>query len=314
MGGVMFKVGIIGLGWSGSGALVDLLKKQTSSSAYPIELDFFRKPNGLMGRHTGLEFIKYTIVQFKINLIKFIFSTGKMLLNIRQCKVHFQEMFLSLMDLIILVISFLFFILMLGYKDGAKIYLSLFDLVYGKGSEVMIYDQPYFVDQLEFSGLDLLGVNANIIVIRNIYDQVQDLYLNREYLTSKTIREGFLLGFIGNSESFLSSNLLRIILMTTASRIKYLIDFIEKNPKKFLVVEFEELLFNKKNTAIRINNYCKSQGLKKNLIIEGNIKNFFQNSKKNVGIKENLGDLDLDIERSLVSIDSDLKILARLTK
>ena len=95
---------------------------------------------------------------------------------------------------------------------------------------------------------------------------------------------------------------------------KYLIDFIEKNPKKFLVVEFEELLFNKKNTAIRINNYCKSQGLKKNLIIEGNIKNFFQNSKKNVGIKENLGDLDLDIERSLVSIDSDLKILARLTK
>ena len=46
------SIAILGSGWSGSGALIDLLKKQSLVSGYPYELDFWRRPNGLNGLKT----------------------------------------------------------------------------------------------------------------------------------------------------------------------------------------------------------------------------------------------------------------------
>lgn len=311
-----YIIGIVSIGGSGGGALLDLIDKKTKKSTiYPYELDFFREPNGLIDCNSRMDFIAFFIKRLKPNLRKFIETPLKMLdFNTHKYKKRRKTLILAFLDIVILVISMITFLVTLGCKDSKVIYLSVFLYVHSVGSEILVLRNIFFVEQLHSKEIDLLG-SINIVIVRNIYDQLIQggLYSAKWLFTPETIRESTILGRT-NDTGVLSNEQLTTLLMTIKARINFLINFVTNNPEKLLVVGFEDLILNTDNTVERINNYCKLKGVSKNLITEKNVADIFYNSRKNIKVEQNLDTLSLNVKSLLSSIEQSTKFLVEIAK
>ena len=73
----MFKIGIVGTGWSGSGALLEAIEMSGGVFKYPYEFNFFRGGEGLIYIKNYPDLRKYLfsrIIKNIKNLIKIIFK------------------------------------------------------------------------------------------------------------------------------------------------------------------------------------------------------------------------------------------------
>ena len=95
------SLAVLGTGWSGSGALIDLLKKQSQISSYPYELDFWRRPNGLRDLKSQRELFIFfgkeifaTIYTIFKSTFKLLIYPSSLKINLKKISIHSRMFFL----------------------------------------------------------------------------------------------------------------------------------------------------------------------------------------------------------------------------
>ena len=160
----------------------------------------------------------------------------------------------------------------------------MFKFFFGKKGSVFIYDQAVFLEQIDDPVLGDLEVDAFIIVLRDVFDQAQDLLNNASFLNVNTIRESFFLGAEGDLGSNQNSIQLNLILLTLRYRVRRIIELVEKYPDSFLILKFENLIEDTKKVVSNVNRFLELKGFPPSFIDYNNAENFLLNSKKNIGI------------------------------
>ena len=101
------SLAILGSGWSGSGALIDLLKKQAPVSGYPFELDFWRRPNGLHELKTQRELLIFFGSEFVFSLTIISKRFCKLLIHPLSLRAHLKGISVQLRMMFLMLISFI---------------------------------------------------------------------------------------------------------------------------------------------------------------------------------------------------------------
>ena len=165
-----------------------------------------------------------------------------------------------------------------------KFFIKIFKLLFGGRFSVFVFDQAVFLEQIDDSALGDLGVDACIIVLRDVYDQVQDLLNNSNFLKVNTIRESFFLGAQDDFGSNPNSLQLNLILLTLRERMRKLTELVDKHPGSFLILKFEDIVQDTDSIISRVNEFLQSKGFPTSFIDFEGSDEIFINSKKNIGI------------------------------
>jgi len=279
-----FSIGVIGSGWSGSGALIDLLKKHSSVSVYPYELDFWRKPNGLYEAKTKREILIFFLNEILFSLIITFKTLCRLLINPRALKSNLKGISIQVRILLLLQMYFFSSIFISNIKLQKKSFIKTLKIFFGRRGNVFVYDQPVFPEQVHDPHLGALNVDVCIFVLRDVFDQVKDLLDNADFLKAKNIKESFMLGAEDDFGSNPNSLQLQLMLFTLKSRVNKLKELIIKYPESFLVLKFEDLVEDSNSTISKVNRFLESRGFQSNFL-DGDIANeLLANSKKNIGI------------------------------
>ena len=123
-------------------------------------------------------------------------------------------------------------------------------------------------------------MDACIIVLRDVYDQVQDLLNNSNFLKVNTIRESFFLGAQDDFGSNPNSLQLNLILLTLRERMRKLTELVDKHPGSFLILKFEDIVQDTDSIISRVNEFLQSKGFPTSFIDFEGSDEIFINSKK----------------------------------
>lgn len=278
------SLAILGSGWSGSGAMVELLKSQSGATGYPFELDFWRRPNGLHNIKNQREMLIFfgneifsTIKIISKTIVKIIFQPIRI-------KTHLKLIFLQFKMFFLMLSFFLASMFSSKVKFIKKSFIKMFKLFFGKKGSVFIYDQAVFLEQIDDPVLGDLEVDAIIVVLRDVFDQAQDLLNNASFLNVNTIRESFFLGAEGDLDSNQNSSQLHLILLTLRHRVRRIIELVDKYPDSIFILKFENLIEDTKEVVSNVNRFLELKGFPPSFIDYNNAKDFLATSKKNIGI------------------------------
>ena len=285
-------IAIIGLGWSGSGALIDLCQKTGNFASFPYEMDFWRRPKGLYSikdkqnfKKIILKELSFTIIIIIKSFFKFFIKPFNFLENMKNVINHSK---LSLVFLISFFSSFLF-----SSPEKDKVFfIKFFKFIFGNTKKHLIFDQPLFIEQIEDDKLGFLEVDFSFVVVRNVYDQVMDILNHSNYLDITTIKEAFYMGPEGDLKNNVTSIQMETILKTLKRRILLLKNLVIKHSDKFMIICFEDLIMDTDKTKEKINVFAKKNGCD-DALIQSKIGNVLKNSHKNINIGEELKNSDI---------------------
>ena len=278
------SLAVLGTGWSGSGALIDLLKKQSQVSSYPYELDFWRRPNGLRDLKSQRELFIFFGKEIFATIYTIFKSTFKLLIYPSSLKINLKKISIHSRMFFLMSFFFLFTIFSKDVQSKKKFFIKIFKLLFGGRFSVFVFDQAVFLEQIDDSALGDLGVDACIIVLRDVYDQVQDLLNNSNFLKVNTIRESFFLGAQDDFGSNPNSLQLNLILLTLRERMRKLTELVDKHPGSFLILKFEDIVQDTESIISRVNEFLQSKGFPASFIDFEGSDEILINSKKNIGI------------------------------
>lgn len=308
------NIAIVGLGWSGSGALVDLFVKSGNVDRYPYELDFWRKPGGLWACKSESEFRRLAIVEIFISIRVIIKSLIKCLLYPSFTKAYLREIASNTKLAASLFVALISSIGPFSHQAGLKSFLMIFRGLFGSEKSVFVYDQPLFVEQISNESLSLLEAPACIFVVRDVFDQVQDLIDNAQLLNVSSIRESFFLGAMGDLGLGLESQQLSLMLQTLRSRVGSLKRLITQDPTMFLVLRFEDLVLNTSRSITCVNTFLHSRGFPPSLISEEAAENIFLKSAENIGIGSILKSQKSPLTQEIFALQGEVEALSGLTE
>jgi len=306
------NIAIVGLGWSGSGALIDLFEKAGNVDRYPYELDFWRKPGGLWACKNEPEFRKVAIREICITVKVMIKNLIKCLIYPSYIKGQLRAIASSAKLAFSLFIALTQSINPFNNQPGLKTFLMIFRRLFGSKNSVFVYDQPLFVEQISDESLSLLEAPACIFVVRDVFDQVQDLINNAQLLNVSSIRESFFIGAMGDLELGSESQQLRLMLNTLRSRVTNLKRLINQYPTMLLVVRFEDLILNTQQSITGVNSFLHSRGLPQAVISEEAAENIFLKSVKNIGIGSVLKNQKSPLIQEMYALQEDVEALLGL--
>jgi hypothetical protein len=278
------SLAVIGSGWSGSGALIDLLKRQSSVSGYPFELDFWRKPNGLYELETKRELLIFFGNEIFLSLIIIFKTFCKMLIHPLAMRTHLKRIFIHLRMMLLMLISFIFGIFSSNIQLKKINFIKAFKFFFGRRKMVFIYDQAVFPEQINNINLGDLKVDACIFVLRDVFDQVQDLLNNSSFLTTHTIRESFFMGAVGDFGSNPNSLQLNLMLLTLKHRIRQIRKLVTAYPDSFLILKFEDIVEDSDVAISKVNRFLELKGFPSSFIECNGADEVLLNSRKNIGI------------------------------
>ena len=163
-------IGVIGLGWSGSGALIELMESNTKVSRFPYEMDFWRRPRGFLYAESRTDFVKINLKELLLANKIIIKSIFKVIINYKEFKKISATIISHIKLSFVLFSSLLHSILNKSYEENMKFFVRIFKFIFGKNEGILILDQPLFVEQIEDESLGFLEADISFIVIRNIYE------------------------------------------------------------------------------------------------------------------------------------------------
>lgn len=278
------SLAILGSGWSGSGALIDLLKRQSLVSGYPLELDFWRRPNGLNELKTQRELLIF-FGNESFLAATIIFKTFcKLLIHPLAIRTHLKGIYIQLKMMLLMLISLISALFTSNIQSKKIDFIKAFKIFFGRRGTVFIYDQAVFPEQINNINLGDLNVDGCIIVLRDIFDQVQDLLNNAAFLKVYTIRESFFMGAEGDFGSNPNSLQLHLMLLTLKDRIRKIRELVTTYPNSFLIVKFEDLVEDTDLVISKVNRFLELKGFPSAFIDCNGADKVFCNSRKNIGI------------------------------
>ena len=278
------SLAILGSGWSGSGALIDLLKRQSLVSGYPLEVDFWRRPNGLHELKTQRELLIF-FGNESFLAATIIFKTFcKLLIHPLAIRTHLKGISIQLKMMLLMLISLISAIFTSNVQSKKIKFIKAFKFFFGRRGTVFIYDQAVFPEQIKNINLGDLNVDGCIIVLRDVFDQVQDLLNNSSLLKVHTIRESFFLGAVGDFGSDPNSLQLNLMLLTLQDRIRQIRELVTTYPDSFLIVKFEDLVEDTDLVISNVNRFLELKGFPSAFIDCNGADKVFCNSRKNIGI------------------------------
>jgi hypothetical protein len=305
-----FRIGVVGLGWSGSGALIDLLKNKANSSGYPIEYDLFRKPKGLLECNSLKDIRKFCLRQICDAINRFFKALIKLVISFKKTN-FLTSISLSASD--ILCASTILILSIVIHDSDILInkYVNSTIRLYRRRASVFYFDQPLFPEQISQRSIKYLSLNALIIVTRDVRDQVVEWYENGSYLSAKTIREQFFVGGKVGNINTISNSQIMTMLHTLEHRIKYL-ENLEVDPHLDIhYIRFEDLILNSQETIDSLNSYFISRGASGNLIDSNDVDDFFCESKKNIHKYMETKNNDSSLSETIMKANDRLNILGR---
>ncbi len=278
------SIAILGSGWSGSGALIELLKKQSLVSGYPLELDFWRRPNGLNELKTQRELIIFFANEAFLAATKIFKILFNLVIRPLDIRTHLKRIYIQLKMMLLMLISLISAIFNSNIQSIKINFIKAFKFSFGHRRSVFIYDQAVFPEQINNVSLGELNVDACIIVLRDVFDQVQDLLNNSNFLKVRTIRECFFLGAEGDFGSNPNSLQLHMMLLTLKDRVRQIRELVERYPDSFLILKFEDLVEDTQLVISRVNGFLESRGFPSSFIESDGADKALLNSRKNIGI------------------------------
>ncbi|MDC0111088.1 hypothetical protein OAH91_00375 [Emcibacteraceae bacterium] len=277
------NVCIIGLGWSGSGALVDYMKLTTDFKAFNKEFDFLRKQPVF----DSVFMQEATQPNYFGNII---FCLKAVVRNIFWPKLFLPSL-LHLKFVIGLIRRIKF------HDDKNKAIEDYFK------SQKVIFDQAFFVEQFVIEP-ELLNLFDHVFIVsRNPTSQFNDIYNHYDLIKPSTILEIFRSGYFHKkTRSVHVQNILDV--MEFRLKACHNIKDLQKNNVSF--VKFEDLVSN----PVSFHNQNKGllsgcQNEKQTLLM---LNSFFENSKKNIKntSEYKFSQHDLDTLKGLAIVESDL--------
>ena len=279
------SIAILGAGWSGSGALIDLFKKQSRVSCYPYELDFWRRPNGLSGLETRSEVFFFCVNETFLAIKIMVKACIKLLVNPRAIKTNLATIFTQVKMTVLMLVLLISLLSTSDVRNKRKFFMRRFQSLFRRKGTFFIYDQAVFLEQVvEESNLGDLDVGACIFVLRDVFDQVQDFLNNSAYLKAQTIRESFFLGALGDFGSDPNSLQLNLMLLTLQNRIRKIRELVTTYPDSFLIVKFEDLVEDTDLVISNVNRFLELKGFPSAFIDCNGADKVFCNSRKSIGI------------------------------
>lgn len=278
------SLAVLGSGWSGSGAIIDLLKKKSRVASYPYELDFWRRPNGLHDLKSRRELLFFfgSEIFASLNLIFKTFC--KLMIQPSALKINLRGISIQLRMFILMTIFFSFTIFNSEVQSKKIYFLKIFKLFFGGNASVFVYDQAVFLEQINDANLGDLNVDACIIVLRDVFDQVQDLLNNSSFLKTSTIRESFFLGALGDFGINPNSLQLKLVLLTLKHRIRKIRELVTLYPNAFLILKYEDIVEDTDLVVSKLNKFLQLRGFPSTFIELNGAKEIFFSSRENIGI------------------------------
>ena len=280
----LHSLAILGSGWSGSGAMIDLFNRQSQVASYPYELDFWRRPNGLSNLKSRRELLFFFGSEIFASLILIFKAFCKLIIQPSALKIHLRGISVQLRMFVLMTIFFSFTIFNSEIQSIKMYFLKIFKLFFGGNVSVFIYDQAVFPEQINDANLGDLNVDACIIVLRDVFDQVQDLLNNSTFLKTSTIRESFFLGAQGDFGIHPNSLQLKLVLLTLKYRISKIREIVTLYPDAFLIIKFEDIIEDTDLVISKVNKFLQLRGFPSSFIELKGAKEIFLNSRENIGI------------------------------
>lgn len=307
----ILTIAVLGLGWSGSSALVDLFEQNKRFSCLKFELDIWREPiTGLMFsinvRNLRKSFLKLTARLLKVTI-------RHMVSFLRASEYRKKNGLMAVIQCITIAVCALFTLVMSFGFNSQKAILSLFvkNLKYflTKNRTSLVLDQPTFVELIEEPSLGHLSVEATVFVLRDAFDQVADWQQNHEIINVKTIREGFFVGMKRDIHIDSSSHQLNLMILTLEMRVHALEKLIKEYPDKFIVLKFENLVRNTNQVVQHIDEQLSVRGFSGFCLSNVDFTNFFDGSRKNIGIYNSSIKLNAKQIKQLTEINQKVECL-----
>tara|TARA_B100001250_G_scaffold414529_1_gene453589 strand:- start:53 stop:991 length:939 start_codon:yes stop_codon:yes gene_type:complete len=305
------SLAIIGSGWSGSGALIDLFKKQSPVFGYPFELDFWRRPNGLYEVQTQRELLIFFVNETFLSITIIFKTLCKFLISPLALKTHLKGISIQLRMLLLMQMSLFSTIFTSNVKSQKLRFIKALKLFFGRRGNIFIYDQPVFPEQINDINLGDLNVDACIFVLRDVFDQAQDLLNNSSFLKVHTIRESFMMGAAGDFGSNPKNLQLNLVLLTLRDRIRRIKELATIYPDSFLILKFEDLIEDTDLTISKVNRFLHLKGFPSSFIDFNNANEVFLNSRKNIGIGKHSHWVDFPL---MEEINNDIHFLVNKLK
>ena len=275
---------IIGTGWSGSGALIDVLKQQSLWSGYPYELDFWRRHNGLNDSRTVPDLFRFFFQEFLHAVIVILKTCCKMLVRPFACNDHLASIAVE-GKMAVLMCAYAFFALLRPDVHRVKTnFVKGLKFAFGSKRRVFVYDQALFVEQIETSNLEPLNVGACIIIVRDVFDQMEDMARQSTLLPARTIREAFFVGAksgLGDESDGLQ---MELMLHALRHRIRKVGRLARMYPKSLLILKFEDLVLNTEDAISQVNRFLGERGFPASFIDADDAASTLVESKQNIGI------------------------------
>ena len=278
------SIAILGSGWSGSGALIDLLKKQSLVSGYPYELDFWRRPNGLNGLKTQSGLITFFVNEFFLAASKIFKTLCKLLIRPWDIRTHLKGIYTQLKMMLLMLKSLISAIFNSNIQSNKIDFIKAFKFFFGRKGRVFVYDQAVFPEQINNINLGDLNVDGCIIVLRDVFDQAQDLLNNSAFLKVHSIRESFFLGAEEDFGSNPDSLQLQIMLLTLKNRLHKIRELVTTYPDSFFIVKYEDLVEDSEMVISKVNRFLELKGFPSPFIDLNGADKVLYNSRKNIGI------------------------------
>lgn len=294
------SIAIIGTGWSGSGAVVDLFEQSSFASAYPTELDFWRRPGGVIDILDRRGALKYCATEFISSLKVILKQIVKIIVRKNNARSDIKHLFLHFFRTRVALVTAANCITNFNPSTAKSEILRMIRKKYCKGNDLFVLDQPLFIEQITTERLMELEIDAVIVVLRDIDDQIEDLWRNKSYLDAKNIREQFFIGSrdTGTKAQFLESQLGAHLLLTLKYRLTKLAELKSKHKDRLLIMSFKDLVSRTPESVDRINMQLQSIG-SDNRIGYRTAHQVLQGSRKNVGIGCGTDSLPLTVNAEL---------------
>lgn len=272
------RVGIVGLGWSGSGAVVEYYSKIRGYGLFPREFDFYRSPDGLIQVSSKGQFNKWVLKE--------------VVASVRWCLVSlFKSSAATRIKIIVAELAHLFAMLcavislcVCSVRRAKVIYLGILETLLGS-KNVLLLDQPLFIEQLYGQNLSADICECYVVVIRRPEDQLFEITSAFHYLRPKTIRESFFFGAQEVCKVEFDDLLFFAIVKTLIKRYTLLLDLPEEIKRKTKIVLFEDLVMEADAEVAALDDFFRSFGVKTGDLAAGRAPDeFFCQSRRNVGV------------------------------
>jgi hypothetical protein len=160
-------------------------------------------------------------------------------------------------------------------------YLKLIEESLADKKNVFLIDQPFFIEQVFKQDINLLKLNALVIVVRNPLAQLGDWINNGKFLAPETIKESFLLGSpydVGN----LSDLQAEIMMLVLLNRVKKIENLRIKFGSSLAIISFESLISGNIKVIDKLNEFFRLNGYHKDLLDGSSALDFLCKSRKNI--------------------------------